>query len=65
MYRNVHTKNGLSIEAKLLKTYHKRGTPYEPQYHLLFAQDRLVVTDADFNELNSLDVLPLLNIPQF
>lgn len=49
---NVKTKNGYSISAKLLNRY--------PKGKLFFAQDRVVITDFDNNEIANLDLIDLI-----
>lgn len=52
MEEQIYTLNGLILRASLIKIY-ERGK-------LFFLQDRLLVTDHNNNEINSLDIISLV-----
>lgn len=57
MFEDIHTKNGLTVRARFIKIYRKNGKAYGEERRLWFAQDRIVITDDENQELGSMDML--------
>lgn len=55
VFMNVHCKNGLVLEAKLIQIYYAHGKK------LFFLQERIMLTDLDNNEIDSLDLIEFIN----
>ena len=50
----IHTKNGLTLDGIFI-----RNLPHVDGF-LFYCQDRLVMTDNDYNEIKSLDVVQFI-----
>lgn len=55
MIQNVHCKNGLALEAKLIQIYRVHGKK------LFFLQERIMLTDLDNNEIDSIDLIDFIS----